>query len=190
MLFLSILYPFVSTQTRYRLLPKTVTNISSLTSFTETSSGLVYYRGQFQFTFPLPSHVGNLTYLVYVYPGYTTREINQTVIMGEWYRCMQHTRVAECAEMRGVHATGEQSLSECLLCALYVPCINRMPGGAIVGDSGLCCCVAVVVRVTSTDRALLIPFVCRFVMNGQNNRYRHRKSLSKLRTEKQKPMTQ
>ena len=95
MLFLSILYPFVSTQMYSSGSHTTVTNISSLTSFTETSSGLVYYRGQFQFTLPLPSHVGNLTYLVDVYPGYTTREINQTVIMGEWYRCMQHTRVAE-----------------------------------------------------------------------------------------------
>ena len=24
------------------------------------------------------------------------------------------------------------------------PCINRMPGGIIAGDSGLCCCVPVV----------------------------------------------
>ena len=29
----------------------------------------------------------------------------------------------------------------CLLGGVYVPCINRMPGGIIVGDSGLCCCV-------------------------------------------------
>ena len=31
-----------------------------------------------------------------------------------------------------------------------------MPGGVIVGDSGLCCYVPVI-RVTLTDRALLIP---------------------------------
>ena len=31
-------------------------------------------------------------------------------------------------------------------------------GGVIVGDSGLCCCVPVV-RVTSNDPALFIPFV-------------------------------
>ena len=28
----------------------------------------------------------------------------------------------------------------CLLCGVYVPCIYRMPGGVMVGDSGLCCC--------------------------------------------------
>ena len=28
----------------------------------------------------------------------------------------------------------------CLLGRVYVPCIHRMPGGVIVGDSGLCCC--------------------------------------------------
>ena len=27
--------------------------------------------------------------------------------------------------------------------SLYVPCIYRMPGGVIVGVSGLCCCVPV-----------------------------------------------
>ena len=154
-MFLSIPYPFVSTQTshRTRYVYTTVTNISSLTSFTETSSRLVYYRGQCQFTLPLPSGVGNLTYRVEVYPGATRRDINQTVIMGEWCRSMQHTRVAECAEMRGEHATGEQSLSECLLCALYVPCIKCMPGGVITGNSGLCCCVPwPVVCVMSTDR--------------------------------------
>ena len=84
MLFLSILYPFVSTQTHSHMLSTTVTNISSLTSFTETSSGLVYYRGQFQFTFPLPSDVGNLTYHAGVYPGSTLRGTNQTVTIGEW----------------------------------------------------------------------------------------------------------
>ena len=25
-----------------------------------------------------------------------------------------------------------------------MPCINRTPGGVIVGDSGLCCCVPVI----------------------------------------------
>ena len=28
-----------------------------------------------------------------------------------------------------------------ILGGVYVPCINRMPGGVIVGDAGLCCCV-------------------------------------------------
>ena len=28
----------------------------------------------------------------------------------------------------------------CLLCGIYVPYIYRMPGGVIIGDSGLCCC--------------------------------------------------
>ena len=36
----------------------------------------------------------------------------------------------------------------CLLGGVCVPCLNRVPAGVIVGDSGLCCCVAVV-RVTS-----------------------------------------
>ena len=27
---------------------------------------------------------------------------------------------------------------------VYVPCINRMPGGVIVGDSGLCCVPAII----------------------------------------------
>ena len=27
-----------------------------------------------------------------------------------------------------------------ILGGIYVPCIYRMPGGVIVGDSGLCCC--------------------------------------------------
>ena len=47
----------------------------------------------------------------------------------------------------------------CLLGGVYVPCINRMPGGVIVGDSGLCCCVPVV-HVMLIVWALLIPFVC------------------------------
>ena len=31
----------------------------------------------------------------------------------------------------------------CLLGGVYVPCIYRVPGGLIVGDSGLCCCLPV-----------------------------------------------
>ena len=34
---------------------------------------------------------------------------------------------------------------------LDVPCITCMPGGGIVGDSGLCCCVPVFC-VTSVER--------------------------------------
>ena len=29
----------------------------------------------------------------------------------------------------------------CLLGGVYQPCVYRMQGGVIVGDSGLCCCV-------------------------------------------------
>ena len=29
-------------------------------------------------------------------------------------------------------------MNRCLLGGVYVPCIHRMPGGGIVGDSGLC----------------------------------------------------
>ena len=60
-----------------------VSNICSLTSFTETSAGLLYYRGQCRFTAPLPSFVGNGTYSVTVTPGPTYKNINQTVIIGE-----------------------------------------------------------------------------------------------------------
>ena len=31
----------------------------------------------------------------------------------------------------------------CLLGGVHVPCTYRMPGGVVVGDSGLCCCVSV-----------------------------------------------
>ena len=41
------------------------------------------------------------------------------------------------------------------VCTLY----DRMPGGVIVGDSGLCCCVPVQC-MTSMVRAQLLPFVC------------------------------
>ena len=34
-------------------------------------------------------------------------------------------------------------LSGCLLGGVYVLCINRMPGGVLVGDLGLCCCIPV-----------------------------------------------
>ena len=47
----------------------------------------------------------------------------------------------------------------CLLGGVYVLCTNRMPGGVIVGDSGLCCHVPVV-GVTSIVRALFLPFIC------------------------------
>ena len=42
-----------------------------------------------------------------------------------------------------------------LLGRVYVPCLYRMPGGVIVGDSGLCCCVPVQC-VTSIVRAQLL----------------------------------
>ena len=41
---------------------------------------------------------------------------------------------------------------------LLSPGINRMLGGASVGDSGLCCC-GPVQCVTSSVRAQLLPFV-------------------------------
>ena len=34
-------------------------------------------------------------------------------------------------------------MSHCLLGEAYIPCIYGMPGGIIVGDHGLCCCVPV-----------------------------------------------
>ena len=46
----------------------------------------------------------------------------------------------------------------CLLGGVCVPCINRMPGGVIVGDSGLCSCCVSVVRDGSIVRTLLIFF--------------------------------
>ena len=49
--------------------------------------------------------------------------------------------------------------SGCVLGGVYVPCINRMPGVDILGDSGFCCCVPVQC-VTSIVRAQLLRFVC------------------------------
>ena len=45
-----------------------------------------------------------------------------------------------------------------LLEFMYPILIAYMPGGAIVGDWGLCCCVPVI-RVRPIVRAILIPFV-------------------------------
>ena len=57
----------------------------------------------------------------------------------------------------------------CLLGGVYVPCSNSMPGGVIVGDSGLCS-VPLDVNCSSaiTSNCLLIllvvfVFVCLFV---------------------------
>ena len=46
----------------------------------------------------------------------------------------------------------------CLLGGVDVPRIHRMPGGVIVGDSGLFCCVPVQC-VTSIVREKLLPIV-------------------------------
>ena len=40
----------------------------------------------------------------------------------------------------GLQSIGPQ-FSGCLLGGVYVPCVRRMPGGGIVSDSDLCCCV-------------------------------------------------
>ena len=40
-----------------------------------------------------------------------------------------------------------------------MPCVTCMPGGGVVGGSGLCCCVPARV-CTSSDRALLINSLC------------------------------
>ena len=57
-----------------------------------------------------------------------------------------------------------QTLEDVSLVEFMYPVFNRMPGGVIVGDSGLCCCVPVVC-VTSIIvlKALLIPCVCCFL---------------------------
>ena len=60
-----------------------VTTLSSMTSFTETSSGLVYYRGQCLFAFPVPSGAGNATYYVRSTPGSNTLKTNQTLFIGK-----------------------------------------------------------------------------------------------------------
>ena len=60
-----------------------VTTLSSMTAFTETSSELVYYRGRFQFSFPVPSRAGNVTYYVQGTPGYKRIGVNQTLFIGE-----------------------------------------------------------------------------------------------------------
>ena len=46
-----------------------------------------------------------------------------------------------------------------LLGGVCVPCMYRMPGGVIVGETGLCCC-GPVQCVTSIVRAQLLPSVC------------------------------
>ena len=48
----------------------------------------------------------------------------------------------------------------CLLGGVYVPCINRVPGGVIVGDLGLCCCVPVQYVTSINVRVQLLPIVC------------------------------
>ena len=54
-------------------------------------------------------------------------------------------------EMEGIiYATEDILFRECFLGGVYVPCITCMPGAAIGGDSGLCCCVPII-RVTSTS---------------------------------------
>ena len=45
----------------------------------------------------------------------------------------------------------------CLLGAVYVPSIYRMPGGVTVGDSGLCCGVPVQTVTSSIVRAQFLP---------------------------------
>ena len=42
---------------------------------------------------------------------------------------------------------------------VYVPCINHMPGGVIVGDLGLSCCMPIQ-SATSIARVQLLPTVC------------------------------
>ncbi|XP_070209676.1 uncharacterized protein [Littorina saxatilis] len=74
----------------------TVYDTSSLTSFTNTSSGNVYYRGRLPFSFSIPSDLGNVTFSVLVTPGILRKDINKTVIIGppsnpELANCNQHT---------------------------------------------------------------------------------------------------
>ena len=54
---------------------------------------------------------------------------------------------------------GMESISVCHRGTFFVPCFNDVPGGVIVGNASPCCCVPVV-RVASSVRALLPPFVC------------------------------
>ena len=57
-------------------------------------------------------------------------------------------------KMRNKTKEKKQTRYDVSLVELY-----RMPGGVIVGDSGLCCCVPVQC-VTSIVRAQLLPFIC------------------------------
>ena len=47
----------------------------------------------------------------------------------------------------------------CLLGGVHVPCIYRMLGGVIVGDSGLCCCVPE--DVSLVEFMYLVFIVCK-----------------------------
>ena len=58
------------------------------------------------------------------------------------------------------HQIQTEQVWECLLGGVYVPRIYRMPGGVIVGDSGLCCLH--IQCMTSIARAQLLPIVCWF----------------------------
>ena len=60
------------------------------------------------------------------------------------------------------HAQTVHTLWGCLLGGGYVSCIFHMPGGIIVGDSGLCCCVPVQC-LTSIVWAQSLPTVCWFI---------------------------
>ena len=51
--------------------------------------------------------------------------------------------------------------NECVkLHGVYVLCIYCMPGGVIVGDSGLCCCMPVQCVTSIIVRVQLLPIVC------------------------------
>ncbi|XP_070209673.1 uncharacterized protein [Littorina saxatilis] len=75
---------------------ETVNKAGSLTSFTDTSSGNVYYRGRLPFSFSIPSDLGNVTYSVLVTPGTVRADINKTVVIEppggpELTNCNLHT---------------------------------------------------------------------------------------------------
>ena len=64
-------------------------------------------------------------------------------------------------EMEGIiYAIGSILFLQCLLGTVYVPCINCMLGGVIVGDSGLCCCCCVPVVCVMSAVVSIITCLC------------------------------
>ena len=57
---------------------------------------------------------------------------------------------------------------ECGLGGIYVPCITCKPGGVIVGDVGLCCCVSRYTRDINQSNATSINSLGLFMLQKRS----------------------